>query len=53
MAPELLNHAPCTSKVDVYSFGCIIDEMMSEQPCWYGVGIRDVSDVELVTCVDV
>lgn len=31
MAPELLSNKPCTSKVDVYSFGCIIDEVMSER----------------------
>lgn len=45
MAPELLNKERVTSKVDVYSFGCIIDEVLSEKSCWYRAGITDVKDV--------
>lgn len=52
MAPELLSNKPCTSKVDVYSFGCIIDEVMSERSCWYRAGITDVRDVGLEGCAD-
>lgn len=47
MAPELLNKERVTSKVDVYSFGCIIDEVLSEKSCWYRAGITDVKDVRV------
>lgn len=34
MAPELMAHEPVTNLVDVYSFGCIINEVVGEMPCW-------------------
>lgn len=34
MAPELMAHDPVTSLVDVYSFGCIMNEIVGGKQCW-------------------
>lgn len=35
MAPELITGQKVTNTVDVYSFGCIINEIMSEKTCYF------------------
>lgn len=34
MAPELLENAKCSTKVDVYSFGCVMYEVIGEKRCY-------------------
>ncbi len=34
MAPELIAHEPVTNLVDVYSFGCIMNEIVGGKQCW-------------------
>ena len=35
MAPELIMQQRVTNLVDVYSFGCIVDEIISEKVCYW------------------
>ena len=35
MAPELIGLERVTNKIDVYSFGCIVDEIITEKTCYY------------------
>ena len=35
MAPELIETAKCSTKVDVYSFGCVVYEVIGEKSCYY------------------
>ena len=35
MAPELIMQQRVTNLVDVYSFGCIVNEIMSEKVCYW------------------
>ena len=35
MAPELCLHQKVTSTVDCYSFGCIVNEILSEKRCYW------------------
>ena len=35
MAPELRRDQYVSSKVDVYNFGCIVNEIMSEKKCFH------------------
>ena len=51
MAPELIMQQRVTNLVDVYSFGCIVNEIMSEKVCYWdykiinaGVFYRDVRE---------
>lgn len=34
MAPELIDNAKCSTKVDVYSFGCILYEIITGNHCY-------------------
>ena len=34
MAPELIETAKCSTKVDVYSFGCVVYEIIGERQCY-------------------
>ena len=34
MAPELIAHEPVTNLVDVYSFGCIMNDIVGGKQCW-------------------
>ena len=34
MAPELISNAKCSTKVDVYSFGCVVYEIITERLCY-------------------
>ena len=34
MAPELIETAKCSTKVDVYSFGCVVYEVIGERQCY-------------------
>ena len=45
MAPELINSAKCSTKVDVYSFGCVVYEIISEQLCYTGMKFAGRLDV--------
>ncbi|OAO13264.1 TKL family protein kinase [Blastocystis sp. ATCC 50177/Nand II] len=40
MAPELIDSAKCSTKVDVYSFGCVLYELIGEKQCYYDTKIR-------------
>ena len=40
MAPELIDNAKCSTKVDVYSFGCVLYELIGEKQCYYDTKIR-------------
>lgn len=35
MAPELIMQQRVTNLVDVYSFGCIVNEIISERVCYW------------------
>ena len=35
MAPELIMQQRVSNLVDVYSFGCIVNEIMSEKVCYW------------------
>ena len=35
IAPELISGERVTNLIDVYSFGCIVNEIMSEKPCYH------------------
>ena len=45
MAPELIMKQKATNKVDVYSFGCIVNEIISEKVCYSDVKIRNATEV--------
>lgn len=47
IAPEIVNQEEASNKADVYSFGCIISEVVSEMRCWSERKIRDKAEVEL------
>ena len=35
MAPELIENAKCSTKVDVYSFGCVLYEIILGEHCYF------------------
>lgn len=45
MAPELIMQQKAANKVDVYSFGCILNEIISEKVCYSDIKIRNATDV--------
>ena len=45
MAPELIMGKNATNKVDVYSFGCIVNEIITEKMCYSDIRIRNQADV--------
>ena len=45
MAPELIMGKRVTNKVDVYSFGCIVNEIITEKMCYSDIRIRNQTDV--------
>ena len=45
MAPELINSAKCSTKVDVYSLGCVVYEIIAEQLCYTGMKFAGRLDV--------
>ena len=45
MAPELIMCKRVTNKVDVYSFGCIVNEIITERMCYSDIHIRNQTDV--------
>ena len=45
MAPELNMGKRVTNKVDVYSFGCIVNEIITERMCYSDIHIRNQTDV--------
>ena len=45
MAPELIMGQRATNKVDVYSFGCIVNEIITERMCYSDITIRNQTDV--------
>ena len=45
MAPELIMGKRATNKVDVYSFGCIVNEIITEKMCYSDITIRNQTDV--------
>ncbi|KAM7453757.1 hypothetical protein BLSTO_05491 [Blastocystis sp. subtype 1] len=44
MAPELIMGKRVTNKVDVYSFGCIVNEIITEMMCYSDITIRNQTD---------
>ncbi|KAK8820440.1 hypothetical protein WA577_006502 [Blastocystis sp. JDR] len=44
MAPELIMGKRVTNKVDVYSFGCIVNEIITERMCYSDIHIRNQTD---------
>ena len=47
MAPEFFMNEPVTLKADVYSFGCIMEEIFSGVPIHSDQNFRGKRDVEL------
>ena len=45
MAPELIMGKRVRIKVDVYSFGCIVNEIITERMCYSDIHIRNQTDV--------
>ena len=45
MAPELIMGLRVTNKVDVYSFGCIVNVIITEKMCYSDIRIRNQTDV--------
>ena len=43
MAPELIENAKCSTKVDVYSFGCVLYEIILEKHCYYDFNLKGVA----------
>ena len=43
MAPELIENAKCSTKVDVYSFGCVLYEIILEKHCYYDMNLKGVA----------
>lgn len=42
MAPELASGVRVTSTLDVYSFGCVINEVISEKRCYFDYDLSRV-----------
>ena len=47
MAPEFFKNEPTTLKADVYSFGCIMEEIFSGVPLHSDQNFRGKRDVDL------
>lgn len=47
VAPEIVNQEEVSNTADVYSFGCIISEVVSEMRLWSERKIHDRTEVEL------
>ena len=45
MAPELIMGLRVTNKADVYSFGCIVNVIITEKMCYSDIRIRNQTDV--------
>lgn len=45
MAPELIDTAKCSTKVDVYSFGCVAYEIIGERQCYDDMEFKRQFDV--------
>ena len=45
MAPELIMGKKATKNLDVYSFGCIVNEIITERMCYSDITIRNQTDV--------
>lgn len=53
MAPELLAPGkPYSSKVDVYAFGVMLNEMLCRSPPWAGMAAADIKR-QVSTAIDV
>lgn len=53
IAPEIVKREEVSNKADVYSFGCIISEVISEVRCWSEKEIKDSKEVEAAMDFDV
>ena len=45
MAPELITNQRVTNTIDVYSFGCIVNEIISEKMCYSDIRVKNQNDV--------
>ncbi len=45
MAPELITGQRVTNTIDVYSFGCIVNEIISERMCYSDIHVKNQTDV--------
>lgn len=45
MAPELITGQRVTNTIDVYSFGCIVNEIISERMCYSDIRVKNQTDV--------
>lgn len=52
MAPELISSAKCSTKVDVYSFGCVLYELIGEKQCYYDIKIHGSFEVRIAMLSD-
>ena len=43
IAPEMIDSAKCSTKVDVYSFGCILYEIILEKHCYYDRNMKSLT----------
>ena len=43
MAPELIMGQRVTKTIDIYSLGCVIDEIMSEKTCFYDYEMKGIT----------
>lgn len=47
MAPELAQGNRVTNTVDVYSFGCVVNEVISGNRCYYDYNLDNVSEKQV------
>ena len=52
MAPEMLRHEPCSEKVDVWSYGVLLWEMLTQEKP-YNVRLWEIGACDSVECVSV
>ena len=43
MAPELIMGQKVTQTIDVYSLGCVIDEIMTEKTCYWDYCMKGIT----------
>lgn len=51
MAPELASGVRVTSTLDVYSFGCVVNEVISEKRCYYDYDLSRVDSRLVWNCL--
>ena len=50
MAPELIGQNKVTNTIDVYSFGCVVDEIITEKTCYFDYHVTTQQKVLFFEC---